>query len=281
MEREQIGTTTEEPTLRELIAACGKTLDNPMLLFLIEEAQSPTAADTHIKFLGWPNDLAKKVRAAVRLKERVDPKTWHELTQARTRFAGRLFSYASEPVPIPGLERLRTINSLLLDDQEQNMQSWPFFLREFSFQETEGKWFNTYDGAGETRWYPTAHPLDEWRFRFALYPQGDAFSPKGEIEPLFKAAAPSGNFAIFPATSPIPISVFEYKDKPIEIWGTSVLAKPMPHDFGRKQSSFFKTVVVSHDLGENEFEEIQIAFPQDLRPEYQSFNNDLWGDSEL
>ena len=100
----------KESTVRELIRSSEGVLDNPFLRAVVEVAPSPTAADKYMCDLGWPNDLARAVRDAVRLrqmcegvkqlpKERDSNVLWSLLAQTNVRPAEAMFAFGAPGLP--------------------------------------------------------------------------------------------------------------------------------------------------------------------------------------
>ncbi len=131
----------DEETLRQLIAGSGEVFDNPILMRIIQAAPSPHAADRHIQQLGWPNDLAREVRNAARIKERF-PKTWADLSTSSVRPADGLFKF----VPVDFWEGMEMSESLHFGGISV-AKDWPFFLRDF--RSPSG--ITTFDGKGDSK----------------------------------------------------------------------------------------------------------------------------------
>ena len=82
---------TDDDLPLKLINTAGNTLINPFLNELIKAAPSPKSTDNYITgVLNLGNDLAKQLRAAVKLKQRY-PHIWKEVTRTNQRPAERLF----------------------------------------------------------------------------------------------------------------------------------------------------------------------------------------------
>ncbi len=133
-------------TLRELLEESGRVYDNPVLRAKIEAAPSPKAADEHMLRLGWPTELAKKVRHAVRLKQ-LFPEVWKEIIKTNIRPADSLCYFFEKYKAFPSHD-IRVNTELSFDEWRADRGDWPFFLKSFSYWDEHGLVLSTIDGDG-------------------------------------------------------------------------------------------------------------------------------------
>lgn len=124
-----------ESNLRNLIAASCPALAHPFLLAIAMAAPSPTAADRHIKKVLAGNkgvhEIARAVRNAVKLREKVSEEEWQKLTDRDENFRlSNLFLFENIPTPIEFSSRfLLTEGGGHSIDQDD----WPALIRETEF----------------------------------------------------------------------------------------------------------------------------------------------------
>lgn len=181
--------------LAELVEKVGVgVLGNPFLEAFISAAPSPKAADEEMIRLGWPNELARKVRLGVHLFNRCrqhGKNLWGEMTKITSRIADQMFEFHWQP---EGLQFESQIivkwSSMFKFDTFKVEQERPLFLREVRLDSL--KWskyhFRTsVDGSelGEHDWqnnFDVAHDLfyseDHHLNHFGNF--GEGF--RGEVE---------------------------------------------------------------------------------------------------
>ncbi len=130
--------TLGNETLRGLINNAGFVLDHPILLKIIESAPTAKIADDYIKYLGWSNDLARRVRAAVKLKQKF-PQLWAEILKNDIKFSFFNWYYHNgiATYPVPQTEFL--YGNRTSGNESIETKDWPYFLRELTFSNNNGK----------------------------------------------------------------------------------------------------------------------------------------------
>lgn len=78
----------------------GDSVYMPITRFLVDHAASATALDAHMLGLGWPNDVARGMRSAFKMKK-LDPKGWQLMGESDERPSG-VFSFGQEYDCLPG-----------------------------------------------------------------------------------------------------------------------------------------------------------------------------------
>jgi hypothetical protein len=78
----------------------GDSVYMPITRFLVDHASSATAIDQHMLGLGWPNDVARGMRSAFKMKK-LDPKGWQLMGESDERPSG-VFLFSQEYDFLPG-----------------------------------------------------------------------------------------------------------------------------------------------------------------------------------
>ena len=84
-------------TISDLVTKVGTgVLKNPFLTAIIEADPSPKAADVHMRRLGWPNDLARKIRQGVYLFNKCrqhGEELWADMTKVTIRLSEQMLRF--------------------------------------------------------------------------------------------------------------------------------------------------------------------------------------------
>jgi len=138
-----------EEHLADLINNSKDGLNNPILVAIVEASPSNSMAGRHVKNnLGWPNDAAKLARNMKRVHERVDVKTWTQLTKPKARPSDLLFKFTEQGRL---WSNILPAEVMLMGKNENPLTHLPIFLRELRFYGTKA---TTFDGDG-------SNPLEE------------------------------------------------------------------------------------------------------------------------
>ncbi|MBI4708638.1 MAG: hypothetical protein HY764_00295 [Candidatus Portnoybacteria bacterium] len=132
MEQEELDLMRKEGkewTARELIEGSGGVLDNFILREIVECSSSPKAADEYIKLLGWPNNVAKKVRNASRLKFKF-PKQWELFKESSVRPV-EIFSFCQIATPFLFKHGVEISDGIVFEKATRSFKHWPLLLRDF------------------------------------------------------------------------------------------------------------------------------------------------------
>lgn len=142
--------------LAELVEKVGAgVLANPFLNVFILAAPSPKAADDEMIRLGWPNELARRVRLGVYLYNRCrqhGKNLWGDMTKVTTRIADQMFEFELQPdgLRFQSEANVRWSSAFLLDTFKVE-QERPLFLRETRFDTLKWKkdgYRSSVDGTG-------------------------------------------------------------------------------------------------------------------------------------
>src|SRR3989338_3510349 len=124
------------PQLVEKVGA--GVLGNPFLSAFISAASSPNAADDEMVRLGWPNELARRVRLGVHLYHRCfqhGKNLWGDMTKITTRIADQMFEFGGQAEKlqfkgelIVGWSRVFKFDTFKVEHEHEGR---PLFLREF------------------------------------------------------------------------------------------------------------------------------------------------------
>lgn len=151
----------------DLVAKCKDVVSHPWARMIAEKAQSGTQADDFVKIqLGWPNEVARQVRALTYLRMRF-PEFYQEHEDISQRPGMRMFTFYDEPVerltavvrkPLPRLELVRVPvfaeKSFKFGSLEVPSQA-PLLLGELAAGKPE---YNTYDtDPGPMRTFDSSH----------------------------------------------------------------------------------------------------------------------------
>ncbi len=146
----------ETAEVQELIRGSGEVMDHPMLRQIVQWAPNPKVANAHIVSLGWPNDLARRVRMAVRARDKTKLDVWRALWRTSVRPADALcdFSYFSPRLGslFPTVRHKQSV-AFKFGEAARSCKDWPFFLLEFAYElEMSTQWTTTVDwGPGDIR----------------------------------------------------------------------------------------------------------------------------------
>ena len=116
-------------SLSQLTKNMGNILDNPMIIPIVEAAESPKAADNHMLELGWSNKTAQQVRAAAKIK-RDYPQVWRELIITGKPDASLIYTFKG--ISLQYNWEIRVGNTFICGNETADRTLWPFFLTEFA-----------------------------------------------------------------------------------------------------------------------------------------------------
>jgi hypothetical protein len=145
----------KELNYRKLVVEVDDILDNPIIASMAELINSPQFADEYFtQQLGWSNDLGRKVKLAVQLKNRF-PEDWQKNIMATdVRASASMFIF----VPCPELTKLFPTKQpeaifCVSDDKvkfgpdEWQRENWPLLFREIGFVQNNFL-VTSFDGQG-------------------------------------------------------------------------------------------------------------------------------------
>lgn len=141
-----------------------------MLQAIVEAAPSPKAADEHVLTLGWSNETARKVRCAVRARQKCKPGQWSEMSSTSARPATEMFKFGPAP-PVFQTQpdfpyNLKASSVFTMAGQSVSHADAPFFLREIAKQDHTSP-LTSVDGRGEYYKMPQTADLASWPFDFS------------------------------------------------------------------------------------------------------------------
>ncbi len=136
--------TEDKQTFGELMVASEEVRHHPIFREIINAAPSPTAADKYVVALGWGNNVARRVRDAVRLREmcyekKLDWDTVNEIPENFMMKSGDAgikafaWGYSGDRASKIALED----DIHLTNSTKYDRTKWPLFFREFSLGSVE------------------------------------------------------------------------------------------------------------------------------------------------
>lgn len=276
--------------LAELVAKVGAgVLGNPFLSAFISAAPSPKAADDEMVRLGWPNELARRVRLGVHLYNRCrqhGKNLWGEMTKVTSRIADQMFEFHWQP---EGLQFESQIivkwSSMFKFDTFKVEQERPLFLREMRLDSM--KWskyhFRTSvdgTGLGEYDWqngFDVVHDLFD--------PDEHELNAFGDVGKGFRGTTTNGrvltiNTSHDAKSAFLMIQSGEERSNIINLRTKTVMlgtnkGRISPRDF----PSLYKVLEITKESGDGEErvnEKIRVLLRQDFGPKirHDSFMNE-------
>lgn len=138
----------EREPVRLLLERCKHLLDNPYAVAIAEAALSPTAADKHMKALGWPNTVAAAMRNTVRLRMQ-HPDQWRELIEPVGDPAAAVYAFSGASKLLPDV----ALESALRMGGEEWQRERPLLLRQMRCANGNSVFGITFNGP------PTLHDV--------------------------------------------------------------------------------------------------------------------------
>lgn len=245
MEKNRV--STEKETHQMLSRWAGDTVYMPITRFLVDRASSATALDAHMTSLGWPNDVARGLRSAFKMKK-LDPKGWQLMGESDERLSG-VFSFGRAYDSIDGF--LGATHLRLLGASVE-LSVFPL-LSEFQvvLPKEDNQFLTSFDGFGDQGSLGSIKPnelMASFNFRY------------GKWETEIKGSR--FNFGVGWHTHPGHAGIFVHGTREWQFDSRAVWYYPEPGCIPR----LAKHVRIDHQLEDDWSEHVALIFYMDLGP---------------